>query len=208
LINGVPEPLANQALRYIESAQRMADSLEEAFFLNDGDRVPFESMTWRTLHCPGHSPGLLCFYWPDKKTLLTGDHLLKEVTPNPILTVSESVPPFRYPSLKDYLASLKKMEKLDISLLLPGHGEEIDDVRGLIQKIFTHHQERMGHVLTFLSKGERTPFEIAMDLFPGVPPFEIFLGISEALGHLEILKENGKVRVKEKEGKDYYSLAN
>jgi hypothetical protein len=45
-----------------------------------------------------------------------------------------------------------------------------------------------------------------MDLFPGVPPFEIFLGISEAVGHLEILKEKGIVRLKENEGKDYYSL--
>jgi hypothetical protein len=40
----------------------------------------------------------------------------------------------------------------------------------------------------------------------GVPPFEIFLGISEALGHLEIMRERGMVRVKEKEGKDYYWL--
>jgi len=64
----------------------------------------------------------------------------------------------------------------------------------------------MDRVLFSLSQGERTPFEIAMDLFPGVSPFEVFLGISEAVGHLEILREKGKVRVREKEGKDYYSL--
>jgi hypothetical protein len=64
----------------------------------------------------------------------------------------------------------------------------------------------MDRVLFFLSQREKTPFEIAMDLFPGVPPFEIFLGISEAVGHLEILKEKGIVRLKENEGKDYYSL--
>jgi hypothetical protein len=45
-----------------------------------------------------------------------------------------------------------------------------------------------------------------MDLFPGVPPFEIFLGISEAVGHLDILREKGIIFLKEKEGKDYYSL--
>jgi DNA-binding transcriptional ArsR family regulator len=45
-----------------------------------------------------------------------------------------------------------------------------------------------------------------MDLFPGVSPFEVFLGISEAVGHLEILREKGKVRVREKGEKDYYSL--
>jgi DNA-binding transcriptional ArsR family regulator len=45
-----------------------------------------------------------------------------------------------------------------------------------------------------------------MDLFPGVPPFEIFFGISEAVGHLDILKEKGIVKLREKEGRDYYSV--
>jgi glyoxylase-like metal-dependent hydrolase (beta-lactamase superfamily II) len=184
----------------------MADPLEEAFFLNDGDAISFKSMTWKTLLCPGHSPGLICFHWPEKRILFTGDHLLKEITPNPVLNVPEYRLPFRYPSLKDYLTSLEEVEKLDTSLLLPGHGEEIHDMRGLIQKIFAHHKERMDRVLFSISHGEKTAFEIAMDLFPGVPPFEIFLGISEAVGHLDILKEKGIVKLREKEGRDYYSL--
>jgi glyoxylase-like metal-dependent hydrolase (beta-lactamase superfamily II) len=204
--NGAPEALVNGAIQFIESAQNMADPLEEAFFLNDGDAISFKSMTWKTLLLPGHSPGLICFHWPEKKILFTGDHLLKEITPNPVLNVPEYRLPFRYPSLKDYLTSLEEVEKLDISLLLPGHGEEVHDMKGLIQKIFAHHKERMERILLSLSHGEKTTFEVAMDLFPGVPPFEIFLGISEAVGHLDILKEKGIVLLKEKEGKDYYSL--
>jgi glyoxylase-like metal-dependent hydrolase (beta-lactamase superfamily II) len=206
LRNGVPKALVDEAIHFIESAQNLADPLEEAFFLNEGDSISFRSMTWRTLHCPGHSPGLICFYWPEKKILFTGDHLLKEITPNPILNVSENIFPLRYPSLKEYLTSLEKIERMNLSLLLPGHGEEIHDARSLIQKVYSHHKGRMDLVVAFLSKGEKTPFEIAMDLFPGLPPFEVFLGISEAVGHLEILRENGRVAVKEKEGKDYYSL--
>ena len=205
LRNGVPEAFVNEAVHYIESIQKMADSLEEAFFLTDGDSIPFDSMRWRTIHCPGHSPGLACFYWPEKKLLFTGDHLLKEITPNPILDISEGKSSFHYPSLQEYLTSLEKVERLEISLILPGHGEEITDAKALIQKIFTHHQERMERILSVLSDKEKTPFEIAMDLFPGIPPFEIFLGISEVLGHLEILKGKGRISVKEKDGKDYYS---
>jgi glyoxylase-like metal-dependent hydrolase (beta-lactamase superfamily II) len=205
LRNGVPETFVNEAIHYMESAQIMGDPLDEAFFLDDGDSILFKSMNWKTLHCPGHSPGMICFYWLERKILFTGDHLLKEITPNPVLNVNESKPPFRYPSLKEYLTSLEKVEKFDISLLLPAHGEEIEDARGLIQKIFAHHKERMDKVFFSLYKGEKTPFEIALDLFPGVPPFEIFLGISEAVGHLEILREKGKVKAREKGGKDYYS---
>jgi glyoxylase-like metal-dependent hydrolase (beta-lactamase superfamily II) len=206
LRNGVPEGLVKEAIQYIESAQSLGEPLEEAFFLEDGDPVLFKSMNWKTIHCPGHAPGLICFHWPEKKILFTGDHILKEITPNPVINVQGYKPPFSYPSLKEYLTSLEKIEELDLSLLLPAHGENIHDVKGLIQKIFAHHKERMDRILIFISKGEKTAFEIAMNLFPGVPPFEVFLGISEAVGHLEILKEKGIVRVKEKEGKDYYWL--
>lgn len=206
LRNGVPEDLVHQAIRFMESAQKMADPLDEAFFLEDGEPIPFSSMTWRAIHCPGHSPGLLCFYWSEKKVLLTGDHLLKEITPNPVLNVPDSRSPLRYSSLKDYLSSLKKVKAMDVHLLLPGHGAEVDDPEELIRKILRHHQARMDYVFSSLSQGEKTPYDIAMDLFPGVPPFEIFLGVSEAVGHLDILKQEGKVSVKERNGIDYYSL--
>lgn len=206
LRNGIPDAMANQAIHFIQSAQKMADPLEEAFFLEEGAFLAFSSMTWKTIHCPGHSPGLICFYWPEKKALFVGDHLLKEITPNPVLNVPDRKMPLRYPSLQEYLTSLEKIGQMDLSILFPGHGEIIDDPKNLIRNILDHHKERMNHILSFLSKKEKTPFEIAMNLFPGVPPFEIFLGISEAVGHLEILKEEGKVRMMEKEGKDYYSL--
>jgi len=205
LRNGTPESLADESIKYIESAQIMADPLDEAFFLNDGDSILFESMSWKTIHCPGDARGLICFYWPEKRALFTGDHLLKEITPNPMLNVNDGKPPFRYPSLKNYLTSLEKIEKLDISILLPAHGEEIHDAKGLVQKVFTHHKERMDHVLSSLAHGEKTPFEITMDLFPGIPPFEVFLGISEVVGHLDILKDKRRVKFTEREGKDYYS---
>jgi len=160
-------------------------------------------MAWRAIHCPGHSPGLLCFYWPEEKVLFAGDQLLKEVTPNPILDFPKSRP-FQYLSLKQYLSSLEKIAKLEISLLLPGHGEEIRDVRGMTQKIFAHHQERTDRILSILSGREKTSYEVALELFSGVSAFEVFLGISEVLGHLEILREKGRVRAEEREGKDYY----
>jgi len=70
--NGVPEGLINKIIQAIQSDQRFADPLEEAFFLSDGDEIHFRSMTLQAIHCPGHSPGLLCFYWKEKKVLFAG----------------------------------------------------------------------------------------------------------------------------------------
>ena len=139
--------------------------------------------------------------------LVTGDHLLKEITPNPVLNLPEGGPPFQYTSLKQYIASLKKIERLDFILALPAHGGLIDHPKDIIEKIQKHHRERMGLILSVLSKGRTTPYEIAMELFPGVPPFQVFLGISEVLGHIQILKEEGKVNAHEERNKDYYSLS-
>ena len=83
----------------------------------------------------------------------------------------------------------------------------IDDPKDIIGKILKHHRERMEVILSILSRGRTTPYEIAMELFPGVPPFEVFLGISEVLGHIGILKEEGKVKVCEEGNKDFYSLS-
>jgi len=204
--NGIPIDLAESIIHYFESAQKWCDSLEDAFFLNDGDYIYFPSMSLKTIYCPGHSPGLICFYNHEKKVLFTGDHLLKEITPNPTLNPEGKIPPFHYLSLKQYLTSLEKIEKLDINIALPGHGEEIIQSKELIKEIFSHHKERMANVLSCLEKKEMTPFEIAIDLFPNLSLFEVFLGVSEILGHLEILIEKGLVRVSEKDGKDYYSI--
>src|SRR4030043_1220348 len=154
LRNGVPKGLVEEAIRYIESAQTLADPLEEAFFLTDGDTIPFQSMTWTAVHCPGHSPGLLCFHWPEKKTMFTSNHPLKKVTPTPTLMVSENVFPFRYPSLREYLTSLEKIQNMDLSLLPPGPGEMIQDPKALSQQFFSHHRERTELITAILSKGD------------------------------------------------------
>ncbi len=204
--NGVPSDLAEGIINYFESGQKYCDPLDEAFFLNDNESITFNSMELRTIYCPGHSPGLICLYYHEKAVLFTSDHILKEITPNPTLNPVGIIPPFNYPSLKEYLTSLEKIDKLKISLSLPGHGTEIFQTKEVIKEISFHHKERMNSILASLSKGEMSCFEIVKDIFPDLSLFEVFLGVSEILGHLEILMEKGLVRVKEKDGKDYYSL--
>jgi glyoxylase-like metal-dependent hydrolase (beta-lactamase superfamily II) len=163
LRNGVPQDVVTQTIYFMESAQNMADPLDEAFFIGDGDSIPFDSITWKVVHCPGHSPGLLCFYWPEKKILFTGDHLIKEITPNPVLTVPEGGPPFRYPSLKDYLTSLEKIEKMDLSLLLPGHGRRSPMLSPHPEDLCSSPGTNGSCPVHFVFR--RKPFEVAMDLF-------------------------------------------
>ncbi|MBX6377809.1 MAG: MBL fold metallo-hydrolase, partial [Clostridia bacterium] len=44
-------------------------------YLGDGDEVPFAGGAFRVLHTPGHTPGGVCFYWPDDRVCFSGDTL-------------------------------------------------------------------------------------------------------------------------------------
>ena len=51
-----------------------------------------------------------------------------------------------------------------------------------------------------------TAYDISKVMFPDTKSFAIFLGVSEALGHLSILVEEGKISFRSRNGIDYYSI--
>ena len=64
-------------------------------------------------YTPGHSPGSICYYEPDKKVLIPGDLIFK----------GGSFGRYDFPggSLKTLINSIKLMNNLDVKYLLPGH---------------------------------------------------------------------------------------
>jgi glyoxylase-like metal-dependent hydrolase (beta-lactamase superfamily II) len=50
--------------------------------LHDGETISTGIFTFRVVWTPGHSSGHICLYEPDKKILLSGDHILPSITPN------------------------------------------------------------------------------------------------------------------------------
>lgn len=67
-------------------------------------------------HTPGHSPGSVCLYWPDRKTLMSGD-----------LIFAQGVGRTDFPggSGKQLKKSIQRMAGLDIETILPGHGPAV-----------------------------------------------------------------------------------
>jgi hydroxyacylglutathione hydrolase len=64
------------------------------------------------IHTPGHSPGSISVYWPEKKTLVCGD-----------LIFEQSVGRTDFPGGDSGLLkeSIRRISELDIEILLPGH---------------------------------------------------------------------------------------
>jgi hydroxyacylglutathione hydrolase len=89
--------------------------LEPDGFLQDGQVISLGKLTIEVIHTPGHTPGGVCFYLADQKTLISGDTLFKGTIGN--LSFPTARPELMWTSLKR-LAQLPKETKV-----YPGHGE-------------------------------------------------------------------------------------
>lgn len=88
---------------------------EPAFFLQEGD-LAIGGEAFRVLLTPGHSPGSVCLYWPEKKVLFTGD-----------VVFSQSIGRTDLPggSGKQLKESITRLAELDVDVLCPGHGDVV-----------------------------------------------------------------------------------
>ena len=165
----------------------------------DIDRCPTEGETIRTgagrftvLHTPGHSRASLCLWRREDGLLIGGDTLLKDISSNALMEpTADGVGEYR--SLATYLSTLRRLEGMDISVILPGHGEPISDHRRVIESRFAFHEVRKNEIMGLLRGGPATVFQVCRGLFPDLGPGGLFLGLSEAFGHLQVLEEEGRV---------------
>jgi glyoxylase-like metal-dependent hydrolase (beta-lactamase superfamily II) len=150
----------------------------------------------------------MCLYEPDKKIFVSGDHILNDITPNILLWSDEWNP------LKEYLASLDKVYKLDIELVLPGHRGIFRDCKKRIQELKHHHQDRLDEIVSILEKGSKNAFQVASkmswdilsdswDLFP---VSQKWFATGEALAHLKYLKKKGIIRSEMRKQKIVFSI--
>ncbi|HEX6746242.1 MAG TPA: MBL fold metallo-hydrolase [Longimicrobium sp.] len=156
---------------------------------------------WEWIHTPGHSPGHVTVYHPERRILITGDHVLPRISPNIGADMYASEP------LSDYLASLRALRELPVDLVLPSHGEPFEDLASRIDAIAAHHDERNGQILAFLAAGPRTSFDVARGVFGDLPPDNLLHAVRESRAHLAYLERHGRVRHSRDAGVETWRLA-
>jgi glyoxylase-like metal-dependent hydrolase (beta-lactamase superfamily II) len=179
---------ATRGMHHYARAVAVSGALEE------GDMLRLAGRDWQVLHTPGHAAGLICLYSPSSRTLLSSDHLLADISSNPLV---EPPPPGqveRPRSLALYRASLRRVAALDVERALPSHGPVIHDVPGLVAERLAFHERRMVRVLDVLRDGARTTWAVTNALFPDRTPLDTFLAVSEVIGHLDLLEMEGWIK--------------
>ncbi len=148
---------------------------------------------------PGHTPGQMCFWLEEQGILLTGDHVLFDITPN--IT--------SWPTMEDalgaYLDSLSQIRRYEGALALPGHRGR-GELGRRVDQLFLHHERRLEEVYRLVKEqpglnayqlaGQMT-WRIRARSWAEFPPSQRWFAVGECLAHLEYLMARNLVKREE-----------
>jgi glyoxylase-like metal-dependent hydrolase (beta-lactamase superfamily II) len=175
--------------------------------LRDGEALELRDRTLHVHHRPGHSPTDTVFHDRERRILLAADHLLAHISSNPLITRPRDGTAERPQALVQYLDSLAATREMEVGLVLPGHGDPITDHRDLIDKRFALHRRRADKIHGLLVDGPRSAYDIAQALWGDIAVTQAYLTLSEVLGHLDLLVNEGRAREVDRGGRSLFEAA-
>jgi glyoxylase-like metal-dependent hydrolase (beta-lactamase superfamily II) len=199
--HGIPEDIS-YALRAVSASFRAwGASATVTHELHDGGTLEFARRTWNVHHRPGHSPSDTVFHEVATGILLGGDHLIKHISSIPLISRPLDGDDAERPqALVAYMRSMSATKAMELDVVLPGHGEAIEDHAALIDERFALHERRARKIARMIEERPRTAFEIAQDMWGNIAVTQAYLTLSEVLGHVDLLLNDGAVVEAEQDG--------
>jgi glyoxylase-like metal-dependent hydrolase (beta-lactamase superfamily II) len=155
---GVPERTLVRYLEQIKDAPTgIAAAVSPDHELINGSTVATDLGPRNVHETPGHAPSQICLFQPERRILISGDHLLGRIslyydfgwTRDPIT---------------EFLDSLDLVDRLDARLCLSGHGKPFTDVHAHVIATKRAVTERLAAALAALDSRPRT----ALELIPAI----------------------------------------
>jgi glyoxylase-like metal-dependent hydrolase (beta-lactamase superfamily II) len=193
LRHGIPEDVVT-ALRSVSRSFRAWGARADVTRpLRDGEELRLRDRALEVQHRPGHSPSDTLFWDAERRILLCADHLIAHISSNPLISRPLDGSDERPRALMMYIESLRRTRELPAQIVLPGHGEPIVDHKALIDERFALHRRRAEKIFGLIAEQPRTAYEIAQELWGNVAVTQAFLTLSEVLGHIDLLADDGRV---------------
>jgi glyoxylase-like metal-dependent hydrolase (beta-lactamase superfamily II) len=158
--SGVPQrALEEYAERAKDIPSGVARVVEPDHELVDGVTVQTDLGVWTAYETPGHAPSHVCLYQPERRLLISGDHVLGRISlfydyghsPDPV---------------GEFMSSLDRVDALDARLALSGHGKPFVDVHGHIEGNRALVNERLEAAVAAAGRGEpRTAVELVPEIY-------------------------------------------
>jgi glyoxylase-like metal-dependent hydrolase (beta-lactamase superfamily II) len=194
LRNGIPEEVT-AALRSVSRSFRgWGSRVEVTRPLADGEEIAFGDRTLQALHRPGHSPSDTVFWDEERKILIAADHLLPDISSNPLISRPLDGSARRTQALVTYIESMRRTREMPAEIVLPGHGHPVVDHVALIDDRLAKHERRKEKIYKLIAEQPRTGYELAQAIWGNVAVTQAFLTLSEVIGHADLLVNENRVR--------------
>ncbi len=207
LRHGIPEDVVSALSSVSRAFRAWGARAEVTRVLRDGEQMSFRDRTLHVHHRPGHSPTDTVFHDRERRILIAADHLLGHISSNPLITRPPEGSSERPQALVTYLDSLRATREMDVELVLPGHGDPVTDHRGVIDERFALHRRRADKIHRLLAERPRTAYEVAQALWGNIAVTQAYLTLSEVLGHVDLLLNDGRVREIKRDGLSVFEAA-
>ena len=124
---------ANEAFRKVSEAKFMIYDKAKKYLPNGlktnlvfTEKLKLNNTSLEILHTPGHTPESICIYWPDKKALICGDLIFLHGVGRTDLGGDPEL----------LRQSIRHVSKLDVEILLPGHGEVLRGKESVVENFY------------------------------------------------------------------------
>ncbi|ETX06630.1 MBL fold metallo-hydrolase [Candidatus Entotheonella palauensis] len=152
----------------------------------DGDVIRGNGWTMTAIHTPGHCSNHICYHLAEENALFSGDHVMGWAT-------SVVGPPDG--SMKDYLASLRKLLPYDTERYWPTHGPAITEPNRYVQSFIEHREDREGQIVAYLQGGAKQIADFVPEMYAGYDKRLWYPAANSVLAHMLHLVETNRVRV-------------
>ena len=211
MANGVPEWELKMLSEASFNIRSYVSPFKATTLLKQGDIISMAPYEFQVMVTPGHSPGHICLYEPNKKYFFSGDHVLPEVVPNISYHPRSGEDP-----LGDYVKSLGALSDLEVRFVFPGHGSVFSGLGPMIDDIMRFHRDRMNKIQRTMGVETRNAYEVAKAIpwivngeetaYDKLEPIDRRLAVLETLAHLQYLVAEKKGRkIAEGENTLYWS---
>lgn len=165
--------------------------------LDDGDELEYGDYKLRAVLTPGHTPANMCFWIEKQKIMITGDHVLFDITPN--ITYWDELDD----CLGAYMESLRMVDKYDVELALPGHRGR-GDFHRRIAELLEHHEARLAECEKIVAENpginvyetaSKMKWSIRCSSWEDFPRTQKWFAVGECHSHLRHLEKQGRIRL-------------
>lgn len=161
----------------------------------NGEQIKLGDDLYEAIWTPGHAPDHFCFYNQLERTMLLGDHILRDISPVIGLWSGDEENP-----LADYLPSLDLMAAYPADIALPGHGEPVYHLPERAEQLKRRHHKRLDSVIKLVTSEQKTAYQVCQEMYGTINIMLQLSSFMATLTRLLYLEAAGKVARKEENG--------